>query len=463
MTQLIETKIKYASPLMVKRISWSETGTILAMSLLIGLLTGVGVLVFFRAVLWCRAFFLANWAGDYAPATAASGATVLLPIAHLWAIPCIMTLGGLLTGLLAHYFTKDAPGHSLNYILHADRHRDGQIPLRILCVKTLTAICTISSGGSIGRGGPDALIGAGIGSLLTRALSPDNAKVRHSAILVGVAAGIAAIFKAPLGGALFAIEMLATQWLIIEILLPSIVAATTSYGVFTLFEGRMPIFGTIHTAALQQPLLFLGYALLGIIVGTLSLLYPLMLEVVSRLFRAVAKRLPLLSILNPAVGGMAVGVLGMLFPQVIGLGFGWVQFALNGTIGPLLVGFPSGFVQVPILALVLLMLMKLLAITLTLGSGGSGGILGPGFVLGSFIGLAVWFACHAAAPTLITTASLAGFVVAGMSAFMGGIMRAPLACAVIALEMTNSLSFLFPTLLVTLIAWRIAKNHPLLT
>lgn len=413
----------------------------LVLGTLIGIVAGLGAIIFFAAIAFCSRIFLGLGAGFYPPGPAGEGSTVIHPITRLWMIPIITTLGGLLTGWIVYTFAPEAEGHGTDAAIEAFHYKGGYIRPRVPLIKTIASAITIGSGGSAGREGPTAQIAAGFGSALADLLHLD-AHDRRIAMAAGVGAGIGSIFKAPFGGALLSAEVLYQHDLESEALFPSIIASVVGYSIYGAWAGWTPVFGQGGNYSFTRPITLIGYIGLGIASGLVGLLYPRVLYGLRDFFQKI--RLP--NQFKPAIGGLAVGLIGLIFPQALGMGYGWVQFGIN-----------NDFTHISALLMFALIFVKMLTTSLTIGSGGSGGVFGPGMVIGGFLGAATWAALHAVAPDLV---GLPGsFVVVGMGAFFGGVAKAPLAVILMVAEMTNEFSLIVPAMLATMIAYLITGNH----
>jgi chloride channel protein, CIC family len=292
-------------------------------------------------------------------------------------------------------------------------------------VKLIASALVIGSGGSAGREGPTAQISAGFASLLTRRLhlSDDDGRIL---VALGVGAGIGAIFGAPLGGAVLAASIIYREDFEYRTLYPGFVTSATAYAVFGSFLGFDPMFGYVDAEyRFEEAWPLLWFVVLGIAAAAVGYFY-------ARIFYGtvtLTDRLPGGIVFWPTVGGLLVGLLALAVPQVLGSGYGWVQLATT----------KQGLLTIPLWIVLLLPIAKIVATSLSIGTGGSGGIFGPGIVIGAFVGAAVW--------RLGDMFHLPGvpagpgiFVVVGMMACFGSVAHAPLAVLIMVAEMTGSFS-----------------------
>lgn len=411
----------------------------LLLGALIGVVAGLGAIVFATAISLCTQFLLGGIAGFVPPAPAGEGSTVLLPIGRRWLIPVVTTLGGLLTGLIVFTLAPEAEGHGTDAAIDAFHEKGGRIRARIPAVKLVASAITIGSGGSAGREGPTAQISAGFGSWLGDLLHLDDHD-RRIAVAAGIGSGIGAIFKAPFGGALLSAEILYKRDFEADALFPSFIASVVGFAIYGAWAGWTPVFGSGGHYQFTHVSSLVGYLILGVCAGLVGLLYPKTLYGVRDLFH----RIHLPNHLKPAIGGLLVGIIGLFLPQALGMGYGYVQFSIN-----------SDFVHIAGWLMAVLVFVKILTTGLTIGSGGSGGVFGPGMVIGGFLGGALWAGLHALAPGLVAGTNAGAFAVVGMGAFFGGVAKAPLAVILMVAEMTGEYALIAPAMLATMIAYLI--------
>jgi H+/Cl- antiporter ClcA len=408
----------------------------------IGLIAGAGAVVFYSLLVACTHLFLTDLVGFQVPTPIGEGG---LPgsttMARPWALPLVVGLGGLLSSLLVFGLAPETEGHGTDAAIKAVNENPRGLRARAPLVKIVSSALTIGSGGSGGREGPTAQISAGFGSLVSRLLnlSPADARI---AVAAGIGSGIGAIFKAPLGGAVLATEILYRDDMEPEALLPALIASVVSYAVFGAVEGFTPMFGYGGGYHFHDPRELVWFALIGVLAGLTGLLY-------AKGFYGIAdgwKRLPTPRVLKPAIGAVMVGLIGIALPEVLGTGYGWVQESFAR----------QQLLQLPLLIVIALPFARIVATGFSIGSGGSGGIFGPGMVIGAFMGAAVWRLLEPIAPAV--PSSPAPFVIIGMMACFGSIARAPLAIMLMVAEMTGSLQLLAPAMLAVGIATLIVRR-----
>ncbi len=413
----------------------------LILGLLIGAMAGAGAIVFYEALLACTHFFLGTLAGYHVPTPAGEGGQAAsASFSRPWALPLVVGLGGLLGAILVFRFAPEAEGHGTDAAISAVHHNPRGIRFRAVIVKLVASALTIGAGGSGGREGPTGQISAGFASLLARELdlSPADARI---AVVTGIGSGIGAIFGAPLGGAVLATEILYRDDFDAEALLPSFVASLVGYVIFGAVVGFTPLFGFAGSYHFSDPTHLVWFASIGVLGGLIGLLYAKGFYGMSDLFG----RLDLPRWSKPAIGGAAVGLIALAIPEVLGTGYGWIQEGLGRQL-----------LTLPLWIVLVLPFARILATGLSIGSGGSGGIFGPGMVIGAFIGAAVWRLLEPVVPSM--GHDPAPYVIVGMMCCFGGISRAPLAVMLMVAEMTGSLSILGPAMIAVGLSWFIVRR-----
>ena len=419
------------------RTAW-ELNRLLLYAAVVGVFGGLGAQVFTWMLDWGERIFSVGLAGYTHPASG-----VLHPAPHfgpwgVWLIPVATTVGGLLCGLLVYSLAPEAEGHGTDAAVAAYHFHAGKVRPIVPAVKAVASALTIGSGGAAGREGPTAQISVGAASVLCDLLHLEDSD-RRILVLAGMAAGLAAIFRSPLGMAIFAVEIMYASMASEYDALPfTLAASVVAYAVNGLFVGWSPIFLIPGNLAFTRPLELLGYAILGIAAGIVGAVEPSIFYGIRDLFR----RIPLPNHVKPALGGLLMGLLAMAFPQTTSTGYGWVQMAMT-----------SGYVGHILIALVF---VKILAMSLTISSGGSGGVFGPNVYIGAMLGGWVafvmdhWFPAAHFVP--------AAFAVVGMGAVFAGTARVPLATLIMVAEMTGGYGLIVPAMLASSLSFMVQRG-----
>jgi chloride channel protein, CIC family len=413
----------------------------LFISTAIGLVAGLGAIAFYVSIDWATHFFLGTLAGYAPPSPVGEGSPAIVPVGRPWLLAIVTALGGLISGLIVFSLAPEAEGHGTDAAIEAIHHKWGRISALIPPVKLVASAITIGAGGSGGREGPAAQISAGFGSLLGRWVGLD-AQDRRIAVAAGMGAGIGAIFRAPLGGAVMAAEILYLHDLEVEALIPALIASIVGYSVYGAFFGYSPIFGAQPGLSFDNPVQLVYYAALGLLSGLVGILYSRSFYGITGFFH----RIKLPRWFKPAIGGLLVGMMGIVMPQALHMGYGWVQIAMT-----------QQLLGLPLWVVLLLPFAKIVATSISIGSGGSGGIFGPGMVIGGMLGASFWRLGHDFLPGM--PSSPAPFVIVGMIALFGGIAHAPLAVMLMVGEMTGNLSLLAPAMVAVAISTALVGDN----
>lgn len=402
-------------------------------SIILGVAGGLSAQLFTWLLHIFNNLFLMRLAGYTPPGLPEEGGSLLQQIgAHgLWLIPVVTTMGGLIAGVLVYSFAPEAEGHGTDTAVKAYHRSGGHIRTRVPPLKMLASAITIGSGGAAGREGPTALISAGFGAIYG-AFTKRKEEDRRMLLLIGMAAGLSAIFRSPIGTAFFAVEVLYSgmefdTWALLYTMLGSIVA----YTVNGLFVGWHPLFQVPTNIAPPGFLSYFWYVALGLVAGLVGVLLPEIFYRVRDMFKAI--RIP--SHIKPAIGSLGLGLLAMQLPQVLGGGYGWIQQAIDG--------------QLALKIMVILILAKIIALALTISSGGSGGVFAPGLFVGAMLGGALAKIFHQ--PD-------AAFVIVGMAAVFGGAARVPIATLLMVTEMTGGYQLLVPAALAIMVGYVVQRQ-----
>jgi CIC family chloride channel protein len=398
-------------------------------SVLLGVVGALAAQAFGWLLHLCQRIFLLHIAG-YLPPDIGYGAVHHQVIGRhgLWLIPVSTTLGGLISGLIVFTLAPEAEGHGTDTVVNAFHRARGAIRARVAPIKLVTSAITIGSGGSAGREGPTALITAGIGSMYASIFRRSDQE-RRFLIIVGMAAGLSAVFRSPLGTAIFAIEVLySAMEFESQLLIYTMLASVVAYAVNGVFVGLRPLFYVPADMITPDYHHYPWYVLLGIAGGVMATVLPMVFYKMRDAFHAI----PCPRSYKPAIGGLGVGLLALYWPQVLGGGYGWMQTAIIGGL--------------PLKLLGALLFVKILALAFTVSSGGSGGVFAPSLFVGAMLGGTVAAVFHQPP---------APFVIVGMAALFGAAARVPMATLLMVCEMTGGYQLLVPAGLAVTLAFMV--------
>jgi len=348
--------------------------------------------------------------------------------------------GGLLVGLIVKFFAPEAKGHGVPEVMNAVARLGGVIRPIVAIAKSLASAICIATGGAVGREGPIVQIGAAMGSTLGQLLRLSPRRIR-TCVGCGAAAGIAATFNAPIAAAFFAAEVILGEFGVGAF--GSVVISSVSATVVARTIIGDEIAFVIPPYSLVHPAEMLTYVVLGLCAGVAGVLFVQTLHASEEFFDKLRK-VP--EFVKPIIGGIGIGLIGLLLPEVMGVGYDTITVALNGQIGLWL--------------LLIILVVKVIATSFTLGSGGSGGVFAPSLFMGAAVGGAVG---HVARMTLpFAMASPGAYAVVGMGAMVAASTHAPITAILIIFELTGDYGVI-PGLMVsciiaTLVAQRMRRE-----
>jgi len=414
-------------------------GRYMIYGLVVGVVAGLGAVLFFALCQLGQHYLLDGLAG-FRPEEPHGEAALFAPTStpfNRYLLILIPALGGLIAGFIVYTFAPEAEGHGTDGAIDAFHHQQGRIRGRVPIVKAIASAITLGSGGSGGREGPIAQIGAGFGSFFADKLGL-SARDRRILLAAGMGAGIGSIFRAPLAGSLFAAEILYGEpEFETEVIIPAFVTTIVAYSTFGLILGFNPLFEQ-STFAFSHPFELGPYTVLALVVALASPLYVKFFYGTKRFFA----RLKIPNHVKPAIGGLLVGCVGFFLPETLGFGYGVIQGALNN--------------EIAIGMLFIIAMGKILTTSLSIGSGGSGGVFGPSMVIGGALGGAVGKIFHQLMPAVV--AQPGAFVIVGMAGFFAAASNAPISTIIMVSEMTGNYNLLVPSMWVCAIAFIVGRR-----
>lgn len=407
--------------------------------ILIGIIAGLGSVVFHYLCQIGSYVFMGLMAG-YTPPAPAGEHHLFTPTDipfRRWMFFFIPAIGGIISGWLVYTFAPEAEGHGTDAAIDAYHNKGGFVRARIPIIKTIASALTLTSGGSGGREGPIAQIGAGFGSFLaTKLRLPD--RDRRIMLAAGIGAGVGSIFRAPFAGALFAAEVLYKDpEFESEVIIPAGISSVVAYCVFCLIFGWGSLFKS-PDFVFDNPLELGPYLILALVLVGSGVLYIKSFYGVQRISWGI--NIP--NHIKPAIGGLITGIIGFFLPQTLSFGYGFAQMALHNQLSTLfLFGLAFG---------------KIVTTSFSIGSGGSGGVFGPSVVIGGALGGAVGRIFHHLIPGVVTHPG--AFVVVGMAGFFTAVSNTPISTIMFVSEMTNSYHLLLPSLLVCSVTYLLSRK-----
>jgi len=411
------SRIRHTLFRLVERFEPDETTIMVVLAALVGVAGGFGAILFRWMVNFFQGFVIGH----------GEDTVVLLMAVPWWQKLLLPVVGGAIVGPLVHFGAPEAKGHGVPEVLDAMVFKKGVIRPVVAAVKIVASAITIAFGGSVGREGPIVQIGAGMASTMGQWLRFSPQRLR-TLIGCGAAAGIAATFNAPIAGAFFALEILMRDFALVTFS-PIIVSSVVATAVSREFLGANPSF-QVPDFAMESSLELPFYLLMGLVVGLVAMVYVKTLYATEDYFDNL--RIPPWS--KPALGGLALGLLLIRFPQVYGVGYSSMVEALNG--------------HMALELMAVLVLVKLAAVDLTLGSGASGGIFAPALYLGGMTGGAFGAALMFIFPG--AHHAVGTFAMAGMAAMVGAATGGPLTAILILFEMTGQYQVIMPLMLASI-------------
>lgn len=405
----------------------SESLSIMITALAVGIGAGLGAVLFRWMIISFQTLFFVRLAG-------------LMQGIQPYHLIILPALGGMIFGPLIYKYAREAKGHGVPEIMESVAIRGGRIRPQVAVVKSLASALCIGSGGSVGREGPIAQIGAALGSTIGQVLHLSDERIRNL-VACGAAGGIAATFNAPIAGSLFALEVILGQ--MHAVYFGAVVISAVTADIITQFFVGNDIAFSVPQYALVSPWELIFYSFLGGMIGLASVGFSRLLYFSEDLWNSLRFK----EYLKPVLGGALIGLIGLIsptvegFPRIFGVGYNSITDALFGNL--------------TIQLTFALLILKVLATVTTLGSGGSGGVFAPSLFMGAMIGGIFGQIVHQFFPTV--TAPTGAYAMVGMAAFFSGAAHAPMTAILILFEMTGDYRIILPLMLVVVISTIISQ------
>lgn len=407
---------------LIRRFQLSETNLLILLSAFVGMATGFGAIAFIKLIEYFNGLFFgltdqilttavgfSEWGG------------------YKWWFPIIPMLGGFLVGPIVYKFASEAKGHGVPEVMNSVARLGGIIRPRVAAAKTVASAICIGSGGSAGREGPIVQIGSALGSTVGQwfRMSGDRVKIL---VGCGAAAGISAVFNAPIAGVIFSLEIILGDFAI-KTFAPVILSSVIASVIVRTFMGNHPAF-EVPSYSLVSAWEIPMYVVMGIVLGGVSVLFTRTLEAFEDFF----DNLKIPDVTKPALGGLLLGIVAIFYPQTLADGYQTIRLTLYG--------------NMTVWLLLILIFMKLMATSLTLGSGNSGGIFAPSLFMGAAAGGSFGALMNLLFPTV--TATPGAYALVGMAGLIAGATHAPITALLIIFEMTSDYRIILP-LMVTVV------------
>ena len=409
----------------MRRLIRSETALLIVLGSVVGIATGFAAVGFIwliqnaKELFFGKSLFFLNH---------------MVTHGEYWVV-IIPAIGGALAGPIIYKFAREAKGHGVPEVMESVALKGGLIRPRVALAKSIASALCIGSGGSAGREGPIIQIGSTLGSVIGQLFRMSSSRVT-TLVGCGAAAGISAVFNAPIAGVIFSLEIILGDFAI-KTFSPVIFSSVIASVVSRAFLGDSPAFAVPAyslISAWEIPL----YIGLGVVGAFVALAFTHSLYFAEDRFDALKIPGPV----KPILGGLAVGAIGLFFPQVFADGYETIRNALHG--------------QLPIFILGVLILLKIAATSFTLGSGNSGGIFAPSLFMGAVAGGLYGELVHYLFPSV--TASSGAYALVGMAAVVSGTTHAPITALLIIFEMTGDYRIILPLMIVVVLSTLVARR-----
>ena len=353
-----------------------------------------------------------------------------------WRILLVPTAGGLLIGLFVHFFMPGRRPQGVAEVIEANALRGGRMPLAAGLKAALVSAVSIGAGASVGREGPVVHLGASLGAWASRRLHLGRTASR-TLLGCGVAAAVAASFNAPIAGTFFALEVVVGHYALTAFA-PIVIAAVIGTMVSRMYYGDFPAFILPETTTIASFWEFPAFALLGVVCAVMAIIFMRSIMWTEDMM----DKTPVPRWARPALGGLAVGVIALVYPHVLGVGYEATDAALSEL-------YPLGL-------LVALVALKMAATAISLGCGFGGGVFSPSLFIGAMVGGAYGILATSAFPDL--SSGHGAYTIIGMGAVAGAVLGAPISTILMVFELTNDYAITIAVMIATSIASLITQQ-----
>ncbi|NTV25090.1 MAG: chloride channel protein [Chlorobiaceae bacterium] len=402
----------------------------LLVAIFVGLVTGYVAVVFHEAIKIISEVLFEGPTALGLPSFNNATRLILLPL--------IPALGGLVVGLYNAFIVKARPEHGLASVIKAVAQKEGRISKKSWIHKTFTSVVSIGTGGGGGREAPIAQVGAAIGSTVAQLLKFSPARTR-TLLGCGAAAGLSAVFNAPIGGVMFAVEVILGDFSV-KTFSPIVVAAVVSTVLSRSYLGNYPTF-RVHEYSLVSNTELALYFILGVLAGLSAVVFIRTFYFIEERLKKFEKRFRVPGWAMPAIGGLLCGLVSMWVPELYGFSYDVINRALTGT---------ESWEN-----MIAVYLLKPVVAAFTVGSGGSGGMFAPSMKMGAMLGGMYGKMVNQLLPGM--TAASGAYALVGMGALTAGIMRAPLTVILILFEVTGQYEIVLPIMFAAVTSALVAR------
>jgi CIC family chloride channel protein len=436
-----------------REFDFRSAGRWILLGSIVGVISGLGAILFQSLLVFVREFAIIHLMGLHPMAPGGERQALHFTLGNFnpYLIVLLPAIGGLLAGLLIYKFAPEAEGHGTDEAIKAFHRKRGIIRPSVPVIKLLASVITIGTGGSGGREGPIAQIGAGFGSFLASRLNLD-VKTRRWLLAAGMGAGIGSIFRAPLAGAIFAAEVLYSSAEVeAEVLLPAAVSSIIAFSVYSFRYGWDHILSNAGQHGFSEPLELLPYTIEALLLAFAALVFVKSLYGMKKIF--ASWQFP--KYLKPFIGGLMTGSLVLLLIKVTD-DRQYIIDIMGGGYGILQEIVQNGITKIGLGILFLVAAGKILTTSLTIGSGGSAGVFGPSMVIGGTLGAATGYLLQFIFPGFTLYPST--FAIVGMAGFFSAAANTPISTIIMVSELTGNYELLMPSMWVCTISFLVARK-----